>query len=117
MTTNGFQTAWATVIVANDLGKNFDIGLYPAQVPLIRPGFVSGIYTHDAGGYIPYVYAQGMFETTYDRIKTPAGANLVVVSDDVWINAFDVASATVTMSKTSCAQCFLEVDPGFKTTI
>lgn len=78
-----------------------NIGLYIAPIVNSRPGFIGGVFTMDAGGDLNTIYNSGLFPPTYSRIKTKIGANLVAVSDPVWIESYDVAKATVRMSSTS----------------
>lgn len=78
-----------------------NIGLYSAPIVNSRPGFVGGVFTMDAGGDLNTIYNSGLFPSTYSRIKTKIGANLVAVSDPVWVESYDAASATVRMSSTS----------------
>lgn len=53
----------------------------------------------DVGGFMPEVLSQGLFESTYDRISSQVGANMVAISDPVLLIAYDAANATVTLSK------------------
>lgn len=101
----GFQTTWISVNASGEPANALELGLYGAAAVPYVPGLVKGVFTHDAGGYIPDIYARGMFETTYDRIRSELGANLVAVSDVVWVWDFDVASTRVTMSRMMCATC------------
>ena len=78
-----------------------NIGLYTAPNVNSRPGFIGGVFTMDAGGDLNTIYNSGLFPSTYSRIKTKIGANLIAVSDPVWVESYDAASATVRMSSTS----------------
>lgn len=69
----------------------FNVGLYeepPAINP--RPGFVKGIITWDAGGWlIDYYYKRGLFQPTYTIISDHAGGTLTTVSDPVFVKEVD----------------------------
>ncbi len=75
----------------------FNIGLYRAPATVSpRPGFVNGIITWDAGGWlIDYYYNHGLFPPTYAAARAQAGGSLVTVSDPVF--ASGVSASHVTM--------------------
>lgn len=79
----------------------FNIGLY--RTPAVinpRPGFINGIITWDAGGWlIDYYYKKGLFPPTYTNATTNAGGNLVTVSDPLFITS--ATEDHVTMSTKS----------------
>lgn len=81
--------------------SQINLGLYKSTTVNQRPNFVRGIFTMDVGGFMPDIFAQGLFEPTYDRIRNHVGANLVAISDPVWVENYDITKAIVTMSKTS----------------
>jgi hypothetical protein len=68
----------------------FNIGLYKAPAAVnARPGFVTGVITWDAGGWlIDYYYNRGLFPPTYANISANGG-NMVTVSDPVFIKEAD----------------------------
>jgi len=65
----------------------FNIGLYKAPASINpRPGFINGVITWDAGGWlIDYYYKRGLFQPTYSNIAENAGGNMVTVSDPLFI--------------------------------
>lgn len=81
--------------------QTLNLGLYPETTVTPRPGFISGVFTMDVGGFLNDTYSRGLFELAYDRIRNTVGASLVANSDPVWVDAYDVATAKVTMNKTS----------------
>ena len=72
---------------------------YPAVAVNPRAGFIKGVFTMDVGGFMPDTWAQGLFDPVFDRISSQVGGNLVAISDPVFVTAYDLISATVTMSK------------------
>jgi hypothetical protein len=76
---------------------------YPAATVTPRANFVKGVFTMDVGGFMPDTLSQGLFEPTYDRIRSQVGANLVANSDPVLITSSDPVNGTVTMSKSGPA--------------
>jgi hypothetical protein len=81
----------------------FNIGLYKAPAAITpRPGFINGIITWDAGGWlIDYYYTRGLFPPTYSAAKQQAGGNLVTVSDPVFVREVDTGH--VVMSNVSAS--------------
>jgi hypothetical protein len=73
-----------------------NIGIYQAPEAInSRPGFIKGIITWDAGGWIiDYYYPRGLFSSTYDKIQQ-IGANLVTISDPIFIKAASADSVTM----------------------
>jgi hypothetical protein len=69
----------------------FNIGLYKTPTAVNpRPGFINGVITWDAGGWlIDYYYQRGLFSPTYSDIVANAGGTLTTVSDPVFINVAD----------------------------
>lgn len=78
-----------------------NIGLYPEKIVTKRSEFISGIFTMDNGGHLNNIYDKGYFPPTYDRIKNKLSANLVAISDPVWVDSFDVGTNTVNMNRNS----------------
>jgi hypothetical protein len=70
----------------------FNIGLYRAPASITpHAGFINGIITWDAGGWLDEVYYKpGLFQPTYSTAKANAGGSLVTVSDPVFVNEVDV---------------------------
>lgn len=104
-TLNFSKNGYIPISIARSLIDNgnppSNIGIYSAPNVNSRPGFIGGVFTMDAGGDFNTIYNSGLFPSTYNRTKTKIGANLVAVSDPVWVESYDAASATVRMSSTS----------------
>jgi hypothetical protein len=83
--------------LASDPNVPLGLGMYPAPVTAARPGFVTGVITMDAGGYMQSIFADNMFVPTYERIKTRMGANLVAYSDPVWLLDYNALTPSVSM--------------------
>ncbi|MBI5275973.1 MAG: hypothetical protein HY854_05880 [Burkholderiales bacterium] len=83
--------------LASDPKTALGIGMYPAVATAPRPGFVTGVVTMDAGGYIQNMFAENLFVPTYERIKTMTGANLVAYPDPAWLLDFDTLTPSVSI--------------------
>jgi hypothetical protein len=106
VTKDGYIPTQVSWDFASGQSYTFNIGLYktpPAINP--RPGFINGVITWDAGGWlIDYYYKRGLFQPTYTNIIQNAGSNLVTVSDPVFIKEAD--ENHVAMSATSIEGSF-----------
>jgi len=102
-TVNITKSGYIPINIARSLidSASTNIGLYSTSSVNSRPGFIGGVFTMDAGGYLNMIYKRNLFNSTYDRIKTQTGANLVASSDPVWVESYDVQAGTVSMSSTS----------------
>lgn len=94
------QVSWD---FASGQSYTFDIGLYKAPATVnLRPDFVKGLITWDAGGWlIDYYYNKGFFPPTYSNIAEKAGGTLTTVSDPLFITEADadhVAMSPISMS-------------------
>ncbi len=52
-----------------------NIGMYPIQTVQKKTGFITGVFTMDAGGFMPEVFSSNKFPPTYDRIVSSTSAN------------------------------------------
>lgn len=96
VTLANYMPAWYPWI-PDDAKQILPLALYPKAAAAARPGFISAIVPHDMGGFLPGVYAEGMTQPTFARIRSVAGANMVAFADPAWVTAFDVATNSVTM--------------------
>lgn len=92
------QVSWD---FASGQSYTFNIGMYRAPAAINpRSGFINGVITWDAGGWlIDYYYKKGFFPSTYANIAANAGAGLVTVSDPLFITS--ATADHVTMSPNS----------------
>jgi hypothetical protein len=101
VTKDGYIPATVSWDFSSGKSYSYNIGLYkkPAAVNP-RPGFINGIITWDAGGWlIDYYYKQGLFQPTFTKAAANAGGNLVTVSDPLFITS--ATEDHVTMSTNS----------------
>jgi hypothetical protein len=97
---SGFITTKVTTMVASAKSYDLQLGLYPTTTVTARPGFIKGMALWDAGGWLlDWCYANNYFQSTSTNARDKAGANLVTVSDPVFITT--VGTMTVTMSTES----------------
>lgn len=77
-----------------------NIAMYPVQTVQKKTGFITGVFTMDSGGFMPDVFSNNKFPSTYDRIVSSTSANLVAISDPAWVTRSDTVNNVVTMSAT-----------------
>ena len=94
---SGYASSWYPWDV-RDVGKPRALALYDEVAATPRPGFVLGMIPHDVGGFMNSVFSAGLFQSTYDRIKTVVGANVVTLVDTIWINRLDVSKGVVELA-------------------
>jgi hypothetical protein len=90
----GYQPSWYPYTAQDS--TPIQIGLYKADTIKKQPNFAKGIIPHDAGGWLLDYYNGGYFPTTYDRIKS-IGGNNVVYADSVFIKSMNVSSGSVNL--------------------
>jgi hypothetical protein len=88
----GFQPTWYPYTAQDS--TPIQIGLYKADIIYRQPNFTKAIIPHDAGGWLMDYYNKGYFPTTFDRIKS-IGGNNVVYADSVFIKSMNVSSSSV----------------------
>lgn len=90
----GYQPSWYPYTAQDSTPIN--VGLYRADTINKQPNFTKAIIPHDAGGWLIDYYNAGYFPTTYDRIKS-IGGNNVVYADSVFIKSMNVSSRSVNL--------------------
>jgi hypothetical protein len=90
----GYQPSWYPHTTQDSIP--IQIGLYKADTINKQPNFTKAIIPHDAGGWLIDYYNGGYFPTTYDRIKS-IGGNNVVYADSVFIKSMNVSSRSVNL--------------------
>jgi hypothetical protein len=90
----GYQPSWYPHTTQDS--TPIQIGLYKADTINRQPNFTKAIIPHDAGGWLMDYYNGGYFPTTYDRIKS-IGGNNVVYADSVFIKSMNVSSRSVNL--------------------
>lgn len=90
----GYQPSWYPYTAQDS--TPIQIGLYKANTINKQPNFVKGIIPHDAGGWLLDYYNGGYFPTTFDRIKS-IGGNNVVYADSAIIKTMDVDAKSVVL--------------------
>lgn len=88
----GYQPSWYPYTAQDS--TPIQIGLYKADTINRQPNFAKGIIPHDAGGGLMNYYNEGYFPTTFDRIKS-IGGNNVVYADSVFIKSMNINSRSV----------------------
>lgn len=88
----GYQPSWYPYTAQDS--TPIQIGLYRANTINKQPNFTKAIIPHDAGGGFMSYYNEGYFPTTFDRIKS-IGGNNVVYADSVFIKSMDINSRSV----------------------
>lgn len=90
----GYQPSWYPYTAQDS--TPIQIGLYKANTINKQPNFAKGIIPHDAGGWLLDYYKGGYFPTTFDRIKS-IGGNNVVYADSAIIKTMDVNAKSVVL--------------------
>ena len=90
----GYQPSWYPHTPQDS--TPIQIGLYKADTINRQPNFTKAIIPHDAGGWLLDYYNGGYFPTTYDRIKS-IGGNNIVYADSVFIKSMNVSSRSVNL--------------------
>jgi hypothetical protein len=90
----GYQPSWYPHTAQDS--TPIQIGLYKADTINRQPNFTKAIIPHDAGGWLIDYYNGGYFPTTYDRIKS-IGGNNVVYADSVFIKSMNISSRSVNL--------------------
>jgi hypothetical protein len=88
----GYQPTWYPY-TSHD-STPIQLGLYKANTINRQPNFTKAIVPHDAGGWLMDYYNGGYFPTTFDRIKS-IGGNNVVYADSAFIKSMNVNSRSV----------------------
>ena len=90
----GYQPSWYPYTAQDS--TPIQIGLYKADTINKQPNFTKAIVPHDAGGGFMSYYNEGYFPTTFDRIKS-IGGNNVVYADSAIIKTMDVNAKSVVL--------------------
>jgi hypothetical protein len=90
----GYQPSWYPYTAQDN--TPIQIGLYKADTINKQSNFAKGIIPHDAGGWLLDYYNGGYFPTTFDRIKS-IGGNNVVYADSAIIKTMDVNAKSVVL--------------------
>ena len=75
-----------------------NVGLFPETAVVPRPGFLKGFEFFDAGGGLGAIYTSGQHAKTMDHLRAQDGANLVMTTEHLGVQTFNVATTTVRMS-------------------